>query len=61
MHHEDIRVLTNGDPEGWIFISHIHTNNAFFFLLTIEFNFKISFQKSLNTLKCNITLGNLFG
>ena len=33
-HHEVCRVMTNGDPEGWIFLSYSHTNNGFFFLLT---------------------------
>ena len=32
-HHEACRVMTNGDPEGRIFLSHPHTNNGFFFLL----------------------------
>ena len=31
-HHEACRVMTNGDPEGRIFISHPHTNNGYFFL-----------------------------
>ena len=31
-HHEACRVMTNGDPEGRIFLSHPHTNNGFFFL-----------------------------
>ena len=30
-------MMTNGDPEGLIFLSHTTTNNAFFFLLTIYF------------------------
>ena len=56
--------MTNGDPEGWIFLSYPHTNNGFFFLLTTVFiylffylfnfylfiYFKISLRKSLNTL-----------
>ena len=42
-HHEACRVMTNGVPEGWIFLSHPHTNNGFFFLLTTVFYFKISF------------------
>ena len=29
--------MTNGDPEGWIFLSYTHTNNDFFFLLTTVF------------------------
>ena len=36
-HHEACRVMTNGDPEGWIFLSFPHTNNGFFFLLTTVF------------------------
>ena len=35
-HYEACRVMTNGDPEGWIFLSHPHTNNGFFFLLTTK-------------------------
>ena len=30
-------MMTNGDPEGWIFLSYPHTNNGFFFLLTTIF------------------------
>ena len=29
-HHEACRVMTNGDTEGRIFISHPHTINGFF-------------------------------
>ena len=29
--------MTNGDPEGRIFLSYPHTNNGFFFLLTTVF------------------------
>ena len=59
-HHDACRVMTNGDPEGQIFLSYPHTNNGFFFLLPTVFvclfiNFKISFQKSLNALRCNFT------
>ena len=64
-HHEACRVMTNGDPEGLIFLSYTYTNNGFFFLFTTVFIylfkciylflFKISFQKSLNTLRCNFT------
>ena len=35
-HHEACRVMTNGDHEGRIFLFHPHTNNGFFFLLTIK-------------------------
>ena len=31
-HHEACRVMTNGDPEGWIFLSYSHPKNGFFFL-----------------------------
>ena len=31
-HHEACRVMTNGDPEGQIFLSYPHRNNGFFFL-----------------------------
>ena len=31
-HHEACRVMTNGDREGQIFLSHPHTNNGFLFL-----------------------------
>ena len=33
-HHESCRVMTISDREGRIFLSHSHTNNGFFFLLT---------------------------
>ena len=33
-HHEACRVITIGDREGRIFLSHPHTNNGAFFLLT---------------------------
>ena len=36
-HQEACWVMTNGDPEGQIFLSYPHTNNWFFFLLTIVF------------------------
>ena len=42
-------MMTNGDIEGQIFLSHPHTNNELFFLLTTSY-FKIGFQKSLNAL-----------
>ena len=29
-HHEVYRVMTNGDHEGQVFLSHPHTNNGFF-------------------------------
>ena len=37
MHHKACRVMTNGDPEGQIFLFYPHTNNGFFFLLATGF------------------------
>ena len=55
-HHKACQVMTNSDHEGWIFLSYPHTNNGIFFLLNIVFfYFKISFQKSRNTLRSNFT------
>ena len=71
-HHLACRVMTNGDPEGRIFLSYPHTNNGFFFLLTTVFiihffiyiqsfiYFEISSQKSLNTLRCDFTWWRYF-
>ena len=36
-HLEACRVMTNGDPEGRIFLSYPHMNNGFLFLLTTVF------------------------
>ena len=36
-HHEVCRVMTIGDREGRFFLSHPHTNNGFFFLLTTKY------------------------
>ena len=36
-HHKACRVMANGDPEGWIFLSHPHTNNGFVLLLIIKY------------------------
>ena len=33
-HHEACQVMTNGDPEGLIFLSYPLMNNGFYFLLT---------------------------
>ena len=41
-HHEACRVMTNGDHEGRIFLSHPHTNNIFY-LLTIKYRILIFF------------------
>ena len=53
--HEACRVMTNGDLEGRIFLSYPYTKIGFFFAHQCFFNFKISFQKSLDTLRCNFT------
>ena len=34
---EACRVMTNGDHEGCIFLSHPHRKNGFFFLLTTKY------------------------
>ena len=44
-HREACQVMTNSDPEGRIFLSYLHTNNVFFFLLTTVFIFIYSFFK----------------
>ena len=36
-HHKACRAITNGDPEGQIFLSYHLTNNTFFFSLTTVF------------------------
>ena len=36
-HHEACRVMTNGDPEGRIFVSYPHTKNGLLLLLTYVF------------------------
>ena len=36
-HHEACEVMTNGNPEGRIFLSYPQTNNGLFFLLTTVF------------------------
>ena len=30
-------MMTNGNPEGRIFLSHLHTHDGFFFLLTTKY------------------------
>ena len=44
-HHEACRVMTKGDHEGRIFLSHPQMNNGFFFLLTTKY--LILFWKNL--------------
>ena len=38
-------VMTNGDPEGRIFLTYPHTNNGFFFLLTTVFIYSFIYFK----------------
>ena len=57
--HETCRVTTNIDHESQIFLSHPHTNNGLFFLLTtkcLEKKHEKHFQKILNTLKCDMVM-----
>ena len=59
-HHEAFGVVTNGDHEGRIFLSHPHTNNRIIFLANyliphfILENTRKDFQKVLNTLRCDM-------
>ena len=54
-------MIKNGDPKGWIFLSHLHTNTGLFFLLTTKYlilylkNMK-DFQKILIMLVCDMVL-----
>ena len=45
-HHKACWVMTNGDREGPIFLSHSHTNNGLVFLLPIYKNMKKASRKS---------------
>ena len=36
-HHEACRVMTIVDREGWIFLSHPHTHDGYYFLLTTKY------------------------
>ena len=45
-HHVACRVMTNGDPEGRIFLFYPHTNNGCFFLLTTLFIYLFIYLKS---------------
>ena len=48
-HHKACRVMTNGDLERRIFLSHSHRNNGFFFLLTTAFFYpRVKSQISLS-------------
>ena len=52
-HDEACRVRTNGDHEGQIFLSHPHTNNGYFFLLTTKTSFYIGKKTHKNRLPEN--------
>ena len=51
-HHEACRVMTNGDHEGWIFLSP-NMIKRFFFLLTIYVGLRLP-GKFLNMLRCDM-------
>ena len=60
-------MMTNGDREGQIFLSHPHTNNGLFFLLTTKYrilywkHMKKGFDKILNSPRCDmVTLLELY-
>ena len=36
-HHAACLVMTKGDCDGQIFLSHLHMNNGFFFLLVTKY------------------------
>ena len=40
-------MMTNGDPQGRIFLSYPHTNNGFIFLLTVFLKFNHLFKNKL--------------
>ena len=49
-HYEACRVMTNVNPERWIFLSHPHKNDGFLFLLNIKYRIcilKRGYQKFL--------------
>ena len=50
-HHGACRVMTNGGHKGRFFLSHPHTNNGFFFLLTTKY--LISYWKNCKRLPEN--------
>ena len=54
LHHKACRGMSNGDPEGQIFLSHPHINNGFFFLLTIHFPKRIRKVPEYGKMPCNM-------
>ena len=59
-HHEACRVMTNGDPRDGFFYPTITRIMDSFSCSPLFFYLKISFQKSLNTLRYNFTRGRHF-
>ena len=51
-YQETCRVMTYGDPEGWILLSYPHTNNDFFLLLTTAFYHLFYLKISFYTRNC---------
>ena len=54
-------MMTHGDHDGQIFLSYLHTNSGFFFLLTTKYCIlywkkkrEKSFKKILNSLRCDM-------
>ena len=43
-HHNACQVMTNGDPEGWIFLTYPHTQDRFIFLLTTVFIYLFTYS-----------------
>ena len=54
---EAYQMITNGDHEGRIFLSHTHTNNGFFFLLTTIY--RILYWKNIKQLPDNPELAEM--
>ena len=62
-HHDACPVMTNGDHDGRIFLSHPHSNKGFFFLLTTKYlilnrkKHKKNFQNIMKPLRfeCMVT------
>ena len=53
-HQEACQVMTNSDSEGLIFLSHPHTNNGFFFLLTTKY--LILYSKNMKKTSRNFSI-----
>ena len=53
-HQEACLMMTNGDPEGQIFLSHPNMTDGFSFWLTINYHGSNSSKKFLNTRRCDM-------